>query len=326
MMKLYLNESTDPYFNLAAEQVLLDTEDEPVFMLWRNDRAVILGRNQNAYAEINRPFAEEHGIAVVRRLTGGGAVFHDLGNLNFTFIVPREDCPELDFDRFTRPVADALRRLGVPAEISGRNDLTAEGRKISGNAQCVYNGKVMHHGTLLFSADLSEMAGALRVDPEKMRSKGIGSVRSRVGNLSDYLPGMDVLELKRILEDSILEGQDEHAERTCFSPEQTAAAERLKRDKYASWDWTWGASPAFGKTVKKRFPFGGVELSYESEHGILTEARFRGDYFGILPTEQLEEALTGCRLVREELAARLRDVGQYIHGASPEDIAEMFEQ
>lgn len=323
-MKLYVNESTDPYFNLAAEEYLLDTEPNEVFMLWRNEKAVILGRNQNAYAEINRPVAEERGIAVVRRLTGGGAVFHDLGNLNFTFIVPREACPELDFARFLMPVAEALRNLGVPAEISGRNDLTADGRKISGNAQCVRNGKVMHHGTLLFSADLSDMADVLRVDPEKMRSKGIKSVRSRVGNLRDWLPAMDVTGFKRYLEESFLtrSGADKAVP---FSPEQVAGIERLKREKYAAWDWNWGASPAFGNTVKKRFPYGGVELSFDSEHGVLTAVRFRGDFFGSAPAEELEQALAGCRLLRDELTPRLSDVGRYIHGASPEEIAGMFE-
>ena len=195
-MKIYITDRTDPYFNLASEQYLLDTENDEVFMLWRNEKAVIIGRNQNAYAEINKPFVDEHGIKVVRRLTGGGAVFHDLGNVNFTYIVPRSDCPTLDFERFSRPVINALRGLGVEAELSGRNDITVDGRKISGNAQCVYNNKVMHHGTLLFSADMSQMAGALNVDEEKIKSKGIKSVRARVCNLSEYLPDMDVTEFK----------------------------------------------------------------------------------------------------------------------------------
>lgn len=319
-MKLYRNDSTDPYFNLAAEQYLLDTEPDSVFMLWRNDRAVILGRNQNAYAEINRPFAEEHRIAVVRRLTGGGAVFHDLGNLNFTFIVPRDECPELDFARFARPIADALRKLGVPAELSGRNDLTADGRKISGNAQCVYKGKVMHHGTLLFSADLSALAGALRVDEEKIRSKGIKSVRSRVANLSEYLPQMDVTGLRDYLEDCF------PFEKTGFSKEQTDGIGRLKREKYATWEWNYGSSPAFGTSAKKRFPYGGVELSFESDRGVLTDVRIEGDFFGTAPVEELEEALAGCRLIRDELAKRLAraDVGRYISGAEPDEIAALF--
>ncbi|MBR4256441.1 MAG: lipoate--protein ligase family protein, partial [Clostridia bacterium] len=202
-MKIYKNEITDPYFNLASEQYLLDTEEDDVFMLWRNRPSVIIGRNQNAYAEINRGFVTDNDIAVVRRLTGGGAVFHDLGNINFTFITKKGGADALDFARFCQPVIDALRALGVPAELSGRNDMTADGRKFSGNAQCVYNGRVMHHGTLLFDADMNSMAGALNVDPEKMKSKGVKSVRARVCNLREFLPDTDVVSLKTYLENSM---------------------------------------------------------------------------------------------------------------------------
>lgn len=326
-MKFYRGISTDPYFNLAAEQYLLDTEDGEIFMLWRNVRSVILGRNQNAYAEVNLPFVEENGIPVVRRLTGGGAVFHDLGNLNFTFIVPRAHCPELDFARFARPVAEVLCELGVPAELSGRNDLVAGGRKISGNAQCVWRDKVMHHGTLLVDADLSFLEGALRADADKLKSKGIKSVRSRVGNLSEFLPGLDAEGLARRLEDRILDGVGDFpaAERAVFTEEQRAGIETLAREKYRTWEWNFGASGTFGQNVKRRFPYGCVELSFEAEHGVLTGVRMTGDFFGIRPVRELESALLGCRLIRSELAGRLEEVGQYVHGASPDEIAEMFE-
>ncbi|MBO7403423.1 MAG: lipoate--protein ligase [Clostridia bacterium] len=323
-MKYYRGISTDPYLNLASEQFLLDTEDGEVFMLWQNSRSVILGRNQNAYAEVNLPFVEENGIPVVRRLTGGGAVFHDLGNLNFTFIVPRERCPEMDFARFVLPMAEALREMGVPAELSGRNDLVADGRKISGNAQCVWRDRVMHHGTLLVDADLSFMDGALRADADKLRSKGIKSVRSRVGNLAEYVPGLDAEGLARRLEDRILGG----AERAVFTEEQRAGIEKLAREKYRTWEWNFGASGTFGQQVKRRFPYGSVELDFASEHGVLTGVRFSGDFFGIRPVEELESALLGCRLIRGELAERLarEKVGQVIYGATPDEIAAMFEE
>ncbi|MCR4906114.1 MAG: lipoate--protein ligase [Clostridiales bacterium] len=321
-MKIYRGISTDPYCNLASEEVLLDTEDGEIFMLWQNGRSVILGRNQNAYAEVNLPFVEEHGIPVVRRLTGGGAVFHDLGNLNFTFIVPRERCPELDFARFTHPIAEVLRSLGVPAELSGRNDLVADGRKISGNAQCVWRDRVMHHGTLLVAADLSFMDGALRADADKLKSKGIKSVRSRVGNLSEFLPGLDAGELARRLEDRFLGGG---AERAAFTGEQRAGIEKLAREKYRTWEWNFGASGTFGQNVKRRFPYGSVELSFEAEHGVLVGVRLMGDFFGVRPAEELESALLGCRLIRSELTGRLGEVGEYIHGATPDEIAGLFE-
>ena len=317
-MKLYLNDFSDPYFNLASEQYLLDTEDEPIFMLWRNDRSVIIGRNQNAYAEIDREFVDKNNIAVVRRLTGGGAVFHDLGNLNFTFTAPREQCPTLDFGRFCAPVIDALRKLGVPAELSGRNDLTADGRKFSGNAQCVYNNKVMHHGTILFSADTAAMSGALRVDPEKMKSKGIKSVRSRVCNLSEYLPGMDVLDLKRYLEDSV------PADKTAFSAAQIDGIKALRDNKYATWEWNYGRSHEYSYTVNRRFPFGSVQIAYTADSGVLTEVRISGDFFGIQPVAEAEARLVGCRLIYGELKDRLSDIGEMISGADPDTVAEMF--
>ena len=319
-MKAYINTSTDPYFNLAAEQYLLDTEDGQIFMLWRNDRAVIIGRNQNAYAEIDRAFVKEHNIAVVRRLTGGGAVFHDLGNVNFTFISPENKNDLLDFSHFCAPVVAALRKLGVPAELSGRNDMTVNGRKFSGNAACVYNGKSMHHGTLLFSADLSEIEGSLHVDPEKMQSKGIKSVRSRVCNLKEYLPDLDVTGFFNYLISEIA------PDASYFSEEQIKGIQKLKDEKYATWEWNYGVSKQYAKTVKKRFPFGIVEISYTAENGCLTAVNISGDYFGKLPTKELEQKLTGCRLSYDELCAALHGADGFISGASPEQIADLFIQ
>lgn len=317
-MKLYRNDHTDPYFNLAAEQYLMDTEGDEVFMLWQNAPAVIIGRNQNAYAEINRPFVEEQGIPVARRLTGGGAVFHDLGNLCFSFIVNRKDCPEMDFSRFCRPIIEVLRSLGVPAELSGRNDMTVDGRKFSGNAECVYGDKVLHHGTILFSADLSRLAGVLQVDEEKMKSKGIKSVRSRVLNLSELLPDMSVTDLKARLEDAVF------ADRVEFSQEQLAGIEELVKTKYATWEWNYGHSKQYGKQVKKRFPFGSVELSYSADHGILKEVKLEGDFFATGDVSALEASLVGCCLERDALSSRLKEVGDVLLGITAEDILPLF--
>ncbi|MBR6921990.1 MAG: lipoate--protein ligase [Clostridia bacterium] len=317
-MKAYINTSTDPYFNLAAEQYLLDTEDGEIFMLWRNDKAVIIGRNQNAYAEIDRAFVKEHDIAVVRRLTGGGAVFHDLGNVNFTFISPKRDDDLLDFSHFCAPVVTALRKLGVPAELSGRNDMTVNGRKFSGNAACVYNGKSMHHGTLLFSADVSEIEGSLHVDPEKMQSKGIKSVRSRVCNLKEYLPDLDVTGFFNYLISEIA------PDASYFSDEQIKGIQKLKDEKYGTWEWNYGVSKQYAKTAKKRYPFGSVEISYTAENGILSDVKISGDYFGTSPTKELENRLKGCRLSYGELCGALSGADEFISGASPEQITDLF--
>ncbi len=317
-MKIYKNDCTDPYFNLAAEQYLLDTAEGEIFMLWRNERSVIIGKNQNAFSEINRGFIEANGIKAVRRLTGGGAVFHDLGNLNFTFIKPHNKGDELDFAGFSMPIIKALRGLGIDAELSGRNDITVCGKKISGNAETVYNGKVMHHGTLLFSSDFSEMEGALNVDPEKIKSKGIKSVRSRVANLSEYLPDRDVLWLRDYLE-AYIDG-----EKTEFSEADKAAVEQLKNTKYSTWEWNFGTSKALQKHNKKRFGYGSVEVSFTADCGVIKEISILGDFFGECDITELEEKLVGARLDEKELEERLYGVGRYVLGAKAEDIANII--
>ncbi len=318
-MKIYKTTVTDPYFNLASEQYLLDNEPDDVFMLWRNERSVIIGRNQNAYAEINRKYVTDNGIAVVRRLTGGGAVFHDAGNINYSFIMKKGGARTLDFASFCAPVINALNSLGVPAELSGRNDLTVNGRKFSGSAQCVYNGRVLHHGTILFSADMSKMTNSLNADPEKMKSNGVKSVRARVCNLNEYLPDIDVLQLKDYLEKSV------DGDVTEFSPEQIKGIEKLKREKYGTWEWNYGKSKTYEKTVKRRFPFGSVEVSYTSEHGVITDIKISGDYFGAAPTSALESSLTGTKLLRGDIVKALNGIESYIHGADSKQIAELFE-
>jgi len=317
-MKIYRNDRIDPYFNLAAEEYLLDTESDDVFMLWQNRASVIIGRNQNAYAEINRSFVEKNGIPVVRRLTGGGAVFHDLGNLCFTFITSREKCPEMDFSRFCLPIVESLRSLGIPAELSGRNDMTVNGRKFSGNAETVYHDKVLHHGTILLSSDLSQLEGALRVDVEKMRSKGIKSVRSRVCNLSEYLPSLTVDGLKQHLEASLGEAV------MSLTPSQIESIESLAKEKYASWEWNFGASKEYAATVKRRFPYGSVEISYTSDRGVLTDVSITGDFFGERNIQDLSLSLIGCRLERTRLQEALSSVDTYIFGAKTDDILSLF--
>lgn len=325
-MILIRSSVTDPAFNLAAEEYHLSRapEDGEVCMLWRNAPAVILGHGQNAYTELDIPYVEAHDIAVIRRLTGGGAVFHDLGNINYTFISRGE---ALDFARFTRPVLDALAALGIEASLSGRNDLTVGGRKISGSAQCVKNGFVLHHGTLLFDADLSVLAAALRPDPEKLAAKGVASVRSRVCNLRPLLPedrDMDAPAFLAYLEDELaaLTG-GVIRERTA---EETAAVAALREEKYARWEWNYGRSPKCAFLRKKRFPFGTVEVGYDLVSGRLSGVTVHGDFFGTADVAAAENALCGCRFDRGEIAAALTraDVASCIAGSTAEEIAALI--
>lgn len=317
-MKIYRNFSTDPCFNLALEEYLLFHEEEPVFLLWQNEPSVIIGCNQNAYAEINLPFVTEHDIHVVRRLSGGGAVYHDLGNLNYTFLAPEEVSGTLNFARFAAPILTVLTSLGIPAELSGRNDLTVNGKKISGNAQCVKNGKVLHHGTLLVSGDLTRLSEALRVDPEKMKSKGIASVRSRVTNLSEMLPTLTVGKLRSLLEAHVTGTVCE------LSPDQTEQVESLARDKYRTWEWNFGRSRTFRKRVKERFPAGTVEIAYDADGGHITAVEFSGDYFTVNDPAAWQEGLVGCRLEVPSLHAYLASHPCPILGVTNEDLIALM--
>ena len=314
------NPSLDAYFNLAAEEYLIDRDDaRPVFMLWRNDNAVIIGRSQNAYSEINEPFVRERGIKVVRRLTGGGAVFHDAGNVNYTFIVPREESAVLNFERFSAPVIDALRGLGADARLSGRNDIVVGDRKVSGNAQCVRHGKIMHHGTLLWSADMSAISGSLRVDPDKIASKGIKSVRSRVANLRD-LTGSDMTA------EEFIDYLFSHMEATprAFDPDETAAIRALSESRYSTWEWNWGESRDFSASRKRYFPFGLVEIRCDAVRGVIGDVSVTGDFFGVDEVSGLESRLRGVRLEMDALTDALADCGRFVAGSTPEELAALM--
>ena len=322
-MIIYENNNTAPYYNLACEQYLLDAEplNEEIFMLWRNEPSVIMGRNQNAYVELNMEFIEKNKITAVRRLTGGGAVFHDLGNVNFTFIMPGSKENKLNFDIFTRPIIKALNKLNVNAELSGRNDIVVDGYKISGNAQCSYNGKILHHGTLLFNADLLNLAGSLNVDEEKIKSKGIKSVRSRVANIKSFLSSdMDTVEFIKYIECNI------DAEKKNFTFGQIKSIQKLADDKYSTWEWNFGQSKQYSFTKKRYFPFGLVELNVNTDGGYIYGVRICGDYFGLDDINELEKILTGVKYETESIKKKLSEIqiDKYIYGAKSEDIINML--
>ena len=346
-MKIYINESTNPYYNLAAEEYLLEHTSGDIFFLWRNSPTVVIGKNQNAYAEIDLRYTRERGIAVVRRLTGGGAVFHDLGNVNFTFISPAggelaEGIREggLDFGHFTRPIIDALNSLGIRASLTGRNDIAievdgenhnCESRKISGNAQCGYNTasgdfKTLHHGTLLFSADFGYMQGALRVAPDKLSSKGIKSVRSRVANILPLLPECrraeisDAEKFMKYIAGYVSSIYGVPVER--FDESFNAGIEKLAAEKYSTDEWNLRRMGSFVTERQRRFSFGSVELRMSVTEGRIAALEFGGDFFGRRDAGELASRLVGAEYSPDTIAAALDtvDVGEYIGGASREDI------
>ena len=311
-------DTTDAAWNLAAEQTVFDClpRDLSYFMLWQNRSAVVIGKYQNALAEIDLPYVEENGIQVVRRLSGGGAVYHDLGNLNFTFITDAGDAETLDMRVFCAPVLRTLESLGVRAELNGRNDMTIDGRKFSGNSQYLRGGRIMHHGTILFDSRLDVVERALRVDPEKIRAKGAASVRSRVTNVRPYLrEDVELAEFRALLRENILRGNP--GAPRAFTDAEQKRIEELTRERYASWDWTFGASPPCTILKKRRFEgCGTVEAHLDVEHGVIRAAAFLGDFISAGGPEPLAARLVGRKPEPEDLAAALEgfDVPRCIRG------------
>ena len=290
--------SHDPFYNLAFEEVVLRGRKEGNYLiLWQNDRTVVVGQNQNTEAEINRSFVEAHDIRVVRRSTGGGAVYHDLGNLNYSFITDAGEAERLSMEVFTRPVVEALKGLGLEAEATGRNDILVNGSKVSGTAQRLSGGRILHHGTLLFDSDPDMVAGALNVDPSKFQSKSSKSVRSRIGSIRSHLgEDMDLQAFWSYLK-STLAGSGFYEVQ--LTEQELAEVERLRREKYATWEWNFGRSPRFDLTNKRRFEGGSLEVGLRAEGGHITDITFYGDFLSRSSLEDLKQALRGCAFRRE---------------------------
>ncbi|MEQ8200568.1 MAG: lipoate--protein ligase [Syntrophomonadaceae bacterium] len=321
-----INHSTDPCFNMALEEYLikdLDT-DEDVFMLWQNRPAVVVGRNQNTTEEINPAFIEQQGITVVRRLSGGGAVYHDQGNLNFTFIL-NNGHDFSNFEKFTRPVIDTLARLGIKAENAGRNDITIQGRKFSGNAQYKHHQRLLHHGTLLFGSDIESMVQALNPSGAKITSKGIKSVRSRVANIGEYLSApMSLPEFRQVLTQEVL-GQD-YGRVRILSAGEFDQVRKLRDDKHASWDWVYGSSPPFNLRRTASFSWGNIDVRLDVKRGLIRACRIYGDYFAQRDMTELEGQLAGILYRRAEVRACLAVVGlqEYLPQMSDEEMIDLL--
>ena len=328
-MLLIINDCSDAYYNLAAEEYLIDHFDEDVVMLWRNDNTVVIGKNQNTIEEVNREYVEENNISVVRRLTGGGAVFHDMGNVNYTIIQQYREGLFSNYAYFTEAVRDFLQSLGVRAELSGRNDLLIGGKKFSGNAQCVRNGRMMHHGTLMFSSDVKDISGALTPNVKKFESKGVKSVRSRVTNIASHLPaelaGMDTAEFLQRLYAFYRQRFPDAVPYELTAADQ-AAIRKLADEKYSTWEWNYGASPAFAVSASRKYDFGLVDVRLNVVRGHIKDIRIFGDYFGVRSISELETLLAGTEYRREPITGALSCVAleDYISGMTAEKLAELI--
>lgn len=310
--KFITHDVRDAYFNLASEEYLLKNTDGFYFYLWINDPAVIVGVNQNAIEEVNLNYTDAHHVKVVRRLTGGGAVYHDGGNLCYTVIAPYVE-GENFYKKFTAPVIEYLNELGVAAEFSGRNDLVVDGKKISGNAQTVYNGRIMHHGTILFDTNLDGLKRALLPNPLKMQSKGIKSIRARVVNVKEYLDsGMTIKEFKNGLAQKFLTFCDEY---------QLTDSDKLKiaalvEQKYSKYEWNIGRSPKGENSFAYKFPFGILKFDFDTKDGLIENMQISGDFFSKNPIGELEAKLNGVKFAKTDLCFALKEVDNYIQGAT----------
>ena len=326
---LYIqNDSTDPRYNLALEEYVFKhlKFEEDFIMLWQNEPSVIVGKNQNTVEEINVDYVEQHGIHVVRRSTGGGAVYHDLGNLNYTFIT-KADGTGIDFRKFTQPVIRVLNSLGVPAEFNSRNDIAIRGKKFSGNAQRVYKNRVLHHGTIMFNSKLEDVHNVLKVKAEKFKSKSVKSVRSRVTNISDYLPEpITIDEFKKLLLERLFLEQDSPKREYVLTEEDQAEIRKMMEEKYANWEWNYGYSPKFNYEKTDRFDGGTLQVRLNVVKGIIEECKIYGDFFGVEDVQDVENRLKGVRYDRAAIQEALQgvDLEPYFGGITRDELLSCF--
>jgi lipoate-protein ligase A len=305
-IKYICSKEYNPHHNLALEEYLVThvKTGEAILYLWQNEKTVVIGKNQNPWKECRTKELEDDGGTLVRRLSGGGAVFHDLGNLNFTFVVNKED---YDLDKQLEVIIKAVNKFSIPAEKTGRNDITVDGRKFSGNAFYTDGRHSYHHGTILIRVDMENLSKYLNVSREKLVSKGVDSVKSRVINLSEYNSGLNIDTMKQALIEAFSEVYERKA-----TPLDTSRLEdsqiSILSNKYASWEWKYGRKIDFNYSLERRFPWGNIDLGFHVEAGIITECMAYSDAMDIWFISRLTECFKNCLFSLESLIRRLKEV------------------
>lgn len=330
-MLFHVNESTDPAFNLALEELLFSVSEDEHFLLWRNAPSIIVGKHQNTAAEIHAPGVAKRKLPVVRRITGGGAVYHDLGNINFSFILrSAEWTTGQSAENLLAPILSFLRDQGLKSvRFTGRNDIVADGLKISGCARSILRGRTLFHGTLLFHTDLGVLAEVLNPDREKIRSKGIRSVRARVGNIRELMDSpCSTDEFLERITSGLLRRFGKSGQKDPLPPHLSLEekAEVLAETKYRSWEWNYGTPLAYDFENSGRFPGGSVKVSMNIAENRIHDLHFSGDFFTTLPIDALRSLLIGLPPRKSSILAALKSIPleQYIDGISPEDLASLL--
>jgi lipoate---protein ligase len=304
--KIIHTNTFDPWRNLAVEEYLLNNveKDQCILYLWQNQNTVVIGKNQNPWRECRTELLEKEDGKLARRLSGGGAVFHDTGNLNFTFLMNKED---YNLERQVGVILEAVKKVGISAEMTGRNDITVEGRKFSGNAFCFRRSNAYHHGTILVSADMGKLGRYLQVSQEKMKSKGVESVQSRVANLTEYQLSLDIHTMAEAFKKAFIEQYGGQGIEFGTDEMDNNILQELY-EKYASWEWRYGSAPKFDIDLDTRFPWGGIEIGLKLESGRIVDAKVFSDamdeeFIGLLPG-----VLKGVAFKSADLANSLRNV------------------
>jgi lipoate-protein ligase A len=305
--------NTNPFFCLAAEEYLLKNLNEDIFMLWQSDKTVVVGKHQNALGEINYPFVRENNITVARRISGGGTVYHDFGNVNFSFIKNVKSPAEISFKLFTEPVREALAKMGITATTSGRNDLLVEGLKISGNAEHVFKNRVLHHGTLLFNSDLEKLGQAIKVVPGKYQSKAVQSNRSKVANISSFLK-KDITTaafIQFLLEVQLNKTGNQNLSLT---NSEEAIIQKLAVEKFETWDWRYGYSPKYTFVNRVEINNSTLQIELQVKKGYIEQCVIGGNFFSERDKERLEIAVSNKKHFYDDIATALpRDKEQLIY-------------
>lgn len=328
-MKYIINENNNPGYNLALEEYVFKNLDGEYFFLWQNEPTIVIGKHQNTISEINLDYVENKGIHVVRRMSGGGAVYHDLGNINFSFIQDKKDLSDFDFSFFTRPIVDLLGELGITAEFNSRNDLAIEGKKFSGNAQYIYKKKILHHGTLLFDSKMEELVNSLRVSKDKIESKGLKSIKSRVANIKDYIGEnsevREVLDFKNALFEHMKNRMDEFEEYTLTENDKNEI-KKLKSEKYDKWEWNYGESPEADIHRQRKYDVGKIESYIKLKDGFIENIKLYGDFFSSREIEDLEKGLKGKKYMKSEITEYLKtiNVSEYFSGFLATEILDII--